>query len=93
MTAINKNSILSRNESLVTGDVEGEAVMMNIANGKYYGMDKVGTRIWELMEKPLSFQEVLNALLKEYNVDEKSCEKDVLTFLEELAKDNLIFVK
>lgn len=95
---MNKNIVISL-ENIVThkkrldcADMDGETVMMDIDKGKYYGFNNVGSRIWELVEKPIKVDDVISALLKEFNIDNKICENSVITFLNRLYYEDLISI-
>ena len=79
-------------DDLPTVDLDGEVGMMHVENGKYYGMDPVGSRVWELIEKPRTVREVVSLLLKEYDVDENTCQEHVLDFINDLIKEDLISI-
>ena len=89
---IGPDTVVAQVEEIVSSDLDGETVMMSIKNGKYYGMDPIGSRIWALIKKPSTVSELCDILLTEFNVDRERCERDVLGFLNELAKDNLVKV-
>ena len=89
---IGTETVVAQVEELVSSDLDGETVMMSVQNGKYYGMDKIGSRIWALIEEPRSVSNVCNILLGEFNVSRERCEQDVLAFLNKLAEDNLVKV-
>ena len=55
-------------------------------------MDPIGSRIWELIKDPLSVSQLIDILLKEFNVDREQCEQEVFAFLNKLAEDHLIRV-
>ncbi|MBF0498456.1 MAG: lasso peptide biosynthesis PqqD family chaperone [Deltaproteobacteria bacterium] len=92
MTAhsISSASIISRSQDVVSGNIDGEIVMMHIKAGMYYGLDDVASRIWELTEEPLRVDTLIDRLLDEYNVDRTTCERDVLDFLEDLHQGNIL---
>jgi len=50
----------------------------------------VATRIWELLEKELSFDELCKLLLEEYEVEEEQCRREVEEYLEEMVKMKLL---
>ena len=87
---IGQDTVVAQIEELVSSDLDGETVMMSVENGKYYGMDAIGSRIWALIKQPCSVSELCDILLTEFNVARERCEKDVLIFLNKLAEDNLI---
>jgi len=65
---------------------------MSIENGEYYGLDDIGSRIWELIEKPVKVSNLIDTLLERFDVDRGTCEKDVLKFLNDLNGDNILVV-
>ncbi len=73
-------------------DLNGEAVILNMKNGKYYGVNSVGASIWAAIQVPISFGDILSALLAEYEVDEEICRQSIATFLEKMAREGLIEV-
>ena len=77
---------------MVFSEIDGEVVMLSIENSEYYGLDDIGTSIWNLLENELTVSELVAILLNEYEVIESQCRKDVLQFLEKLAEKNLITV-
>ncbi|NME83415.1 lasso peptide biosynthesis PqqD family chaperone [Clostridium sp. SM-530-WT-3G] len=71
-------------------DLDGEKVMMNLELGRYFALNPVGSRIWELMNNEISVEDIIKILLSEYNVEEQTCEKSVLEYLEKLKNADLI---
>ncbi len=90
---ITTNTIVSQIEEIVASDIDGETVMMSIENGKYYGLDDIGSRIWELIEKPAKVSELIDTLLERFDVDCDTCERDVLRFLNELNGEKILKVE
>lgn len=87
---ISDTAIISQATSLVAAEMDGEIVMLSIDNGKYYGMDAVGSKIWNLVNEPLSFSDLIGILINEYDVGVEQCKNDILNFLQYLDKENLI---
>ena len=71
-------------------DLGGEAAILNLKNGIYYGLDPVGTRIWNLIQQPRTFRELRNILISEYDVDAARLESDMLDLLSRLAGNQLV---
>ena len=90
---LNLDNVVTKNMEIDDNDLDGEKVMMNLDKGQYFIMNEVGSRIWEIIETPLSVKEVISKLREEYEVDEETCTETVLEFLESLNKDELIEVK
>ncbi|MBN2480763.1 MAG: lasso peptide biosynthesis PqqD family chaperone [Bacteroidales bacterium] len=87
---IGPETILQRKPDLLFNEIEGEVVMLSIENSEYYGMDKVGSRIWELLEKPITLNQLISKLMEEYEVNEQHCKEDIYIFLQGLINKNLI---
>ena len=87
---ITSDTLVMRNSDMLTSKMDGEIVMMSIENGEYYGLDLIGSKIWELMENPLQVNEIIEQLLAEYDVDPEECSKDTIEFLRALTDRNLI---
>ncbi|TDL31807.1 lasso peptide biosynthesis PqqD family chaperone [Jeotgalibacillus sp. S-D1] len=85
-----KDHLLSQKEGNIVSDMDGEKVMLSIENGKYYNLGEVGGDIWDLMEQPVSLQDMVAALTSQYNVTMEECEEQVLSFLDHLAEEGLI---
>ncbi len=66
--------------------------LMSIRNGAYYGMDPVGSRVWELIAQPIRVSDVCESLLGEFEVERSKCEEQVLAFLLQLADAELLVV-
>jgi len=89
---ITTESVISQIEEIVASNIDGETVMMSVENGKYYGLDDTGSRIWELIERPVRVSDLIDRLLERFDVDRETCEKDVLKFLSELNDDRIVAV-
>jgi hypothetical protein len=77
----------------VSCDLSGDAVILSLKGGVYYGLDGVGGRIWTLIQEPRVVREVRDLVLEEYDVDADRCEQDVLALLRDLAGKGLVEVK
>ena len=57
--------------------LQGETVLLDLVGGVYYGLDCVGTLVWQQIEQHGELELVREALLNEYDVSEKQCDKDL----------------
>ncbi len=87
---ITMESVIRRIDDIVTSEIDGEVVMMSIEKGEYYGLDLIGSDIWERMETRVKVTELIELLLEKYDVDQETCQKDVLGFLNELNAEKII---
>jgi hypothetical protein len=90
---VSLSSVVVASENQISSDVAGEAVILDLKVGVYYGLDAVASRIWHLIQHPRSVSEVRNALLDEYDVDPARCEQDLLMLLRQLEASRLIAIQ
>ncbi len=90
---ITPDTILQRKPDLLFNEIDGEVVMLNIENSEYYGLDKVGSRIWNLIEHPLSLKDLIFKLMNEFDISEQQCINDTLAFLTILTDKKLIITQ
>ncbi len=83
-------SIVVCSDGNLSCDLQGEAVVLNLQSGTYFGLNPMGARIWELIQKPAKVSDVLHELLEEYEVDASLCEADLVSFLNQLREQNLL---
>ena len=90
--AIGADTLIRRGEELVASDLEGETVMMSVRSGMYYGLDSIGSRVWQLVEQPRSVYELCDVLVEEYDVERAQCERDVIALLNEMRDEGIVDV-
>lgn len=84
---------LRPNETEVAAKVlDGEAIIINLSNGMYYSMDRVGGLIWEMIEGRHSLEETITAITARYNVSPEQAQADVQRLAEELIQEKLVIV-
>ena len=71
-------------------ELGGEAVLLNLDTGVYYGLDAVGTHIWKLLQQPRSFAELRDLIVDEFDVAADRCEADLRPFVEALQSYGLL---
>ncbi len=77
------NTLISRNETKFLANALGEElVMMNMENGDFISMNKVGTDIWNLCETPLSLSELVQKLVNLYDIEPDHCRIETTQFFE-----------
>lgn len=86
-------SIVVAAKDQISSDLGKEAVILNLKTGVYHGLDPVGARIWNLLQEPRTVNDILDALLNEYEVEPDRCERDLLALLQQLASEGLIEVR
>jgi hypothetical protein len=77
---------------VLLGEIDGESVLVNLDKGQYYGLNDVGTRLYQLLTNSPSVGAALDQALAEYGVDAATLERDALDLLERLAAEGLVEV-
>jgi hypothetical protein len=84
------NIVVSIADDQVSSELAGEAVILNLETGKYYGLNSVGARIWNLLQEEKSLGEIRDTILAEYDVEAEQCEQDILELLQKLSDHDLL---
>ena len=77
-------------DEVIFRELDGEAVVLNLDTGIYFGLDAVGTRIWRLLEERKPLQAVLDTLIDEYEAPPDRLQRDLLAFVERLNGKGLV---
>jgi hypothetical protein len=80
-------------EGQVSTDLAGEAAILNMDTGVYYGLNPVGAFIWNLIQEPKLVKELKEAVLANYDVTPERCDQDVRALLGKLHQAGLIEIQ
>ena len=84
------NSPVSVAPDVLHQELGGETVLLNLANESYFGLDEVGTRIWQILGETSSLPDVVTRLLAEYDVTPEQLRVDVERLVTQLAEAGLV---
>ena len=84
------NFVIRRRASLLEADVSGELVALNVDSGTCYGFNRTATRIWELIQDPISIGDLCDRLTAEFAIDRATCVREVTKLVSELESDRLV---
>jgi hypothetical protein len=90
MENLSEGSIVVVTKDQVSCDLSGEAAILNLKSGVYFGLNTVGASIWKLIQEPKTVKEIRDSILEEFDVDPDRCENDILELLQELSTHGLI---
>lgn len=79
-----------RKQTSSSGELDGELFIIDVETGKYYGLNTVANRIWEILETEKTVDEVVGTLLEEYDIDKTTCQQQVETLINDLKEKTLI---
>ena len=87
---IDLNTRVSIPNDVLFHELDGEAVLLQLQSGKYYGLDPIGTRIWSLLAQNGSLLAAYQVMMDEYDIDEARLQADLLALVERLVASGLI---
>jgi hypothetical protein len=91
-SAIALATTIARSDDLVFAELGDETVLMSLEQSEYYGLDAIGTRIWALLDQPMTVADLCHRLVQLYAVELEICQQDTLDFLQELYDAKIITV-
>ena len=92
MQSITLNDRVKILKDVVFREVEQEMVLLNLGTGAYYGLDPVGSRMWNLLAEKKNIREVLEIMLQEYEASTEDLQRDILHLVQELKTKGLVQV-
>jgi coenzyme PQQ synthesis protein D (PqqD) len=75
---------------VVWRELEGEAVLLDLGSGIYFGLNEVGTRIWQLLDQGCATEAVLSTIVGEFEVDRAEAEDGFRRLIDELRARGLV---
>lgn len=89
---ITHRSVVRAARSQVSTVLDGEAVLLELDRGIYFGLNEVGTRVWELVQQPRDVEAIRDAVCGEYEVTPDRCLADVIGLLVRMRDEGLVEV-
>jgi hypothetical protein len=90
---IDLQSVVVVTKQQLASSIGGETVILGLETGRYYGVDSVGARVWQIIQEPSRVADIRDAIVAEYDVDPGVCETDLLALLGQMAAGKLIEVQ
>lgn len=91
--SINLETRIVASSRQISCDLADEAVILNLEDGVYYGLNPVASRVWGLVQEPRTIRELCDSLLSEFEIDESTCTRDLIDLLNQLQRWGLIELK
>jgi Coenzyme PQQ synthesis protein D (PqqD) len=92
-TLISRDSVVVVSQDQVSSDLAGESVILNLKSGTYYGLNELGSVIWEFIQEPKTVADICESILQEYEVDAETCESSVQDLLSDLINAQLVEIR
>ncbi|MCF8214106.1 MAG: PqqD family peptide modification chaperone [Chitinophagaceae bacterium] len=79
-----------QNKAIVQSKIGEEVVMLDMDSGFYFGLNSVASVIWGLLEIEIGFEELINKLMAQFEVERSLCETDTKALLNQMLEKNII---
>jgi imidazolonepropionase-like amidohydrolase len=87
---IDETTLIHRTASVLTAEVDKQIVMMDIESGRYLGLDDIGSVIWQRLETPRTFGDLVDSLVEDYDAERAVIAQDVRELLKEMATQGIV---
>ena len=85
-----KTQKITISEEALSQEVNGETVILDLQSESYFGLDEVGTRIWQLLQEHGETKKVFDVMLDEFDVDADTLASDMKNLIDHLVDKGLI---
>jgi hypothetical protein len=92
MPEIGQHTKVKISRNLLETKIDDEIVALDVSRGLCYGLDPIGSKIWDMLAEETSAHEICSKLVREFEVSEADCLSDVCKLLNQLKDDDLISV-
>ena len=75
---------------VLSQEVAGETVLLDLASESYFGLDEIGTRIWQMLNQGMEQEAIIESLLTDYEAERARLEADLAELLDQLEAAGLI---
>jgi Coenzyme PQQ synthesis protein D (PqqD) len=79
-------------EHVLVRYLDGETVLLNLESEKYFGLDRTGTRMWELATDATSLEAAYGKLSEEFEVNPETLRTHFVELMEQLRENGLLQV-
>ena len=87
---MNLNQTVTLSPDVISQEVSGETVLLDLGSENYFGLDEVGTRVWQLIQEGGRLQDIYDALLAEYEVGPEQLLADLEKLLNDIQAAGLV---
>jgi hypothetical protein len=87
--SITLNTQISIPEEIYTQEIGEETILLDTQGGRYFSLDPVGSRMWQLLRQHHALRPAYETLLNEYDVAPERLEADLLALTEKMIAKGL----
>jgi hypothetical protein len=81
---------MKRSQTAMAREVDGELVVLDIPSGRFFGLNDVGKLIWDRLEDSSSIEQLIDAVVADYEVDRDEASEDVNDLIGHLVDAGLV---
>lgn len=81
---------LSINPEIILQKLDDQTALLNPNTGQVFGLDRVSSRVWELIEAHSELSQVRAQMLEDFDVEEAQLDKDLLMYIRQLIELGLV---
>ena len=90
MSNIHGSRRFKRHDGVLRQEVSGSVILFHMDNGRYYALNEVGSRAWELCDGRRTFSDIVGVIAGEYEAPEATIQADVAMLFSELSHEQLL---
>lgn len=87
---IELTTVIQRKANIAFTDIDHEIMLLHPELGRFFSFNKIGSTIWNLIQNPITVNELVKQLTSHFEVDADTCFSDVSSFLALLLEKKLI---
>lgn len=89
-TSLNPAAVLNLSQEAVAAEVAGEIVLISITNGRYFGLDAIGSDIWRRIAGGKTLDALCDELCDGYDGDAATIRRETQALVETLLERGLL---
>ncbi|MFT5452583.1 MAG: hypothetical protein ACI9N9_002076 [Enterobacterales bacterium] len=78
---------------VLSQEVSSETVLLDLKSERYFGLNDIGTRIWQLLQLHSDFKKIHEIMLDEYDVSSEQLQKDMDKLVTKLVAAGLASIE
>jgi hypothetical protein len=90
---ITPSSVVVWSDGPLAADIDGEVVLMSVADGLYFGLDTIGSDVWRRLAQPVRLADICADLTARYDAEPGLIERDVLELIAKLHARQLVEIR
>ena len=62
---------------VVASEVDGGAALLDLRSSQYYGLNPVGSFVWDQIQSPRTLDDIVDAVAEAFDVQPDACRADI----------------